>query len=230
MQAQVDSPTYRGGLWRKDRAALVDPARLVWGLKAAAEALGVRIYEDTKATELEHDGVGMLVTTPLGPRPRRQGRPRHERLPAAAATHAALHRPGLRLRMVTEPLTADQLASRRLGATGRASPTCANQFHYYRLTEDNRILWGGYDAIYYFGGKVNDRAGAAPGDVGQAGRALLHDLPAARRRPVQPRVGRGDRHLHAASACSGARRCRAGWRTRSATPASAWPPPASAPR
>ena len=40
----------RGGLWRKDRAALVDPARLVWGLKAAAMSLGVRIYEDTKAT------------------------------------------------------------------------------------------------------------------------------------------------------------------------------------
>ena len=30
--------------------ALVDPARLAWGLKAAAESLGVRIYEDTKAT------------------------------------------------------------------------------------------------------------------------------------------------------------------------------------
>ena len=50
MRAQVDSPTYTGGLWRKGRAALVDPARLVWGLKAAAESLGVRIYEDTKAT------------------------------------------------------------------------------------------------------------------------------------------------------------------------------------
>ena len=29
-----------------------------------------------------------------------------------------------------------------------------NQFHYYRLTSDNRILWGGYDAIYHFGGDV----------------------------------------------------------------------------
>jgi glycine/D-amino acid oxidase-like deaminating enzyme len=26
-----------------------------------------------------------------------------------------------------------------------------NQFHYYRLTADDRILWGGYDAIYHFG-------------------------------------------------------------------------------
>ena len=44
MQAQVNSPTYTGGLWRKDRAAIVDPARLVWGLKSAAMSLGVRIY------------------------------------------------------------------------------------------------------------------------------------------------------------------------------------------
>ena len=32
MHAQVHSPTYQGGLWRKGRAAIVDPARLVWGL------------------------------------------------------------------------------------------------------------------------------------------------------------------------------------------------------
>ena len=25
----------------------------------------------------------------------------------------------------------------------------SNQFHYFRLTADDRILWGGYDAIYY---------------------------------------------------------------------------------
>src|SRR5215204_1236234 len=57
MRAQVNSPTYTGGLWRKDRAALVDPVRLVWGLKRAAESLGVVIYEDTKATAIDKDGV-----------------------------------------------------------------------------------------------------------------------------------------------------------------------------
>jgi glycine/D-amino acid oxidase-like deaminating enzyme len=31
----------------------------------------------------------------------------------------------------------------------------SNQFHYYRLTADNRILWGGYDAIYHYGGKMS---------------------------------------------------------------------------
>jgi len=61
LHSQVHSPTYSGGLWRKDRAALVDPARLAWGLKTAAESLGVRIYEDSKATSVEKDGVGVLV-------------------------------------------------------------------------------------------------------------------------------------------------------------------------
>jgi glycine/D-amino acid oxidase-like deaminating enzyme len=31
----------------------------------------------------------------------------------------------------------------------------SNQFHYYRLTADNRILFGGYDAVYHFGGRVS---------------------------------------------------------------------------
>ena len=32
----------------------------------------------------------------------------------------------------------------------------ANQFHYYRLSADNRILFGGYDAIYHYGRKVRE--------------------------------------------------------------------------
>ncbi len=32
--------------------------------------------------------------------------------------------------------------------------TVGNQFHYYRLTADNRILWGGYDAVYHAGGRI----------------------------------------------------------------------------
>ena len=30
-----------------------------------------------------------------------------------------------------------------------------NQFHYYRLTDDDRILWGGYDAIYHWNNTVD---------------------------------------------------------------------------
>ena len=40
IRAQVDSPTYLGALWTRDAGALVDPARLCWGLASAAEAAG----------------------------------------------------------------------------------------------------------------------------------------------------------------------------------------------
>ena len=29
-----------------------------------------------------------------------------------------------------------------------------NQFHYYRRTADGRILWGGWDVRYHFGGRM----------------------------------------------------------------------------
>jgi glycine/D-amino acid oxidase-like deaminating enzyme len=153
MQAEVHSPTYSGGLWHHDGAALVDPARLAWGLKAAAESLGVRIYEDTKATSLERDGVGVMVHTPLGKV--RAGK-------VALGTNAfkpLLRRLGHYIVpvydycMVTEPLTTEQLD--RIGWKNRQGLSdIPNQFHYYRLTADNRILWGGYDAVYYFRGKM----------------------------------------------------------------------------
>ena len=56
--------------------------------------------------------------------------------------------------LMTEPLNREQLASigwqRRQGLSD-----LANQFHYYRLSADNRILFGGYDAIYHYGRRVN---------------------------------------------------------------------------
>jgi len=55
--------------------------------------------------------------------------------------------------LMTEPLSAGQLAS--TGWRQRQGVADAgNQFHYYRLTTDNRILWGGYDAVYYNGGRI----------------------------------------------------------------------------
>ena len=55
--------------------------------------------------------------------------------------------------LMTEPLSARQRAS--IGWEGRQGiGDSANQFHYYRLTADDRILFGGYDAIYHYGGRV----------------------------------------------------------------------------
>jgi glycine/D-amino acid oxidase-like deaminating enzyme len=52
--------------------------------------------------------------------------------------------------LMTEPLSAAQRAG--IGWRNRQGiGDSGNQFHYYRLTADDRILWGGYDAIYHFG-------------------------------------------------------------------------------
>ena len=129
---------------------LIDPARLAWGLAAAAESLGVRIVEHTPVTGVHADGRGVEVRTT-------QGAIRCDKVVLATNAYRPLLR---RLRwstvpvydyvLATEPLTAEQLRS--LGWSGRQGiADCGNQFHYYRLTPDNRILWGGYDAIYHFG-------------------------------------------------------------------------------
>ena len=55
--------------------------------------------------------------------------------------------------LMTEPLSAAQLDE--IGWRNRQGVSdLANQFHYYRLSADNRILFGGYDAIYHAGRKV----------------------------------------------------------------------------
>ena len=57
--------------------------------------------------------------------------------------------------LVTEPLSEQQRAA--IGWADRQGMADAgNLFHYYRLTDDGRILWGGYDAVHRFGGQIDD--------------------------------------------------------------------------
>ena len=63
--------------------------------------------------------------------------------------------------LMTEPLSDEQLGS--IGWSGRQGlGDSANLFHYYRLTADNRILWGGYDAVYHFGRRMKDAHESRP--------------------------------------------------------------------
>jgi glycine/D-amino acid oxidase-like deaminating enzyme len=150
VRAEVNSPTYLAGSWDAAGTAMVHPAKLAWGLAAACERIGVRIAERTPAAGLSGDAGGVTLRT-------RRGVLRAKR--AVLATNAF---PSLikRLRpytvpvydyvLMTEPLSAAQLAA--VGWRNRQGVAdSGNQFHYYRLTADNRILWGGYDAIYHFG-------------------------------------------------------------------------------
>ncbi|NYG06751.1 glycine/D-amino acid oxidase-like deaminating enzyme [Phycicoccus badiiscoriae] len=154
VRAHLDSPTYLAGVHEPDETAMVDPARLAWGLARAAESLGVRIAEGVRVAGLSTAGSGVDVTTADGA-VIRAGR-------VALGTNAfpslvrrtRLHTvPVYDYALMTEPLTQDQLDS--LGWASRAGVgDLANQFHYYRLSADNRILWGGYDAIYHYGRRL----------------------------------------------------------------------------
>jgi glycine/D-amino acid oxidase-like deaminating enzyme len=62
IRADVDSPTYLGGLRIHNGGGLMDPARLVWGLARVAEDLGVRIYEQSQAASLSRSGAGVPGT------------------------------------------------------------------------------------------------------------------------------------------------------------------------
>ena len=149
VRAEIDSPTYLGGVWQKTGVGTLDPARLAWGLAAGAESLGARIHEATPVLGLDADGPGVSLRT-LG------GRLRARRVVLATSAFPPLVRsirryvvPVYDYVLVTEPLSAEQRAA--IGWQNRqGAADSGNQFHYYRLTSDDRILWGGYDAVYNF--------------------------------------------------------------------------------
>ena len=66
IQARVHSPIYEGGLFDHDGTALVDPARLVWGLERACLSLGVQIYENSQVQWLENLDDGVILHTAYG--------------------------------------------------------------------------------------------------------------------------------------------------------------------
>lgn len=154
VRAELSSPTYLAGLFTPEETAIVDPARLAWGLAEAAESLGVRIVEGTRVTGLSREGSGVRLTTDAGAvisaRQVALGTNAFPSLLRRTSLHTV---PVYDYVLMSEPLSANQLDS--IGWRSRAGVgDCANQFHYYRLTQDNRILWGGYDAIYYYGRRV----------------------------------------------------------------------------
>ena len=154
VRAQVNSPSYLAAAWDREGCAIIHPAKLAWGLQRVCLELGVRIYERSPVVALEKSVNGPSLRTKQG-----------KWVVADQAVLATNAYPSLLKRvrpyivpvydyvLMTEPLSAGQLAEtgwnerQGIGDSG-------NQFHYYRLTADNRILWGGYDAIYHYGSRI----------------------------------------------------------------------------
>ena len=149
VRAELDSPTYLAGMWKRSGCAMVDPARLAWGLRRAALELGVRMHERTPAIAIAKTPAGVSLDTT-------SGRIEAGRVVLATNGFPPLVRsirryvvPVYDHVLMTEPLTDEQRAS--VGwARRQGFADSANHFHYYRLSADGRVLWGGYDAVYHW--------------------------------------------------------------------------------
>ncbi|MGE2835968.1 NAD(P)/FAD-dependent oxidoreductase [Mycobacterium sp. SMC-4] len=181
VRADIHSTAFLAGL-RMHSGGLVDPMALTLGLRRVAEDMGARIFEGSPAEGITRTGGRLTVRSTLG---------------QVVASHVVLatnaYRPLLRrLRawvlpvydyvLATAPLNAEQLDS--IGWSQNQGLTDAgNQFHYFRRTRDNRIVWGGYDAIYHFGNGVapelelRDRSHRLLAQHFRATFPQLHDVP-----------------------------------------------------
>jgi len=152
-RSQVDSPTYTGARW-EEQCALINPAKFVRGMKEAAAAAGVQVYERTPVLEFKAGKKSLKMQTP-GATLRADK--------AVFATNAFSARfpqlnnkqfPVFTYIVLTEPLSPEKLAS--IGWKNRQGIEDArNLIHYYRLTADNRLLFGGSDAMYYYNGPLD---------------------------------------------------------------------------
>jgi glycine/D-amino acid oxidase-like deaminating enzyme len=161
VQAEVHSPLYLGAVAVTGGGTL-DPVKLVDGLRAEAERLGVRVYERSRVTAIGTARAAARVRTEAG-----SVTTRRLVLATSAYTHhlipASTHRfiPLYDYILVSDPLTPAQRDAigwrRRQGVTdGRTF------FNYYRLTDDDRILWGTSEAAYYAGNRVDPSCDHSP--------------------------------------------------------------------
>jgi glycine/D-amino acid oxidase-like deaminating enzyme len=154
VRALVNSPTYLGGVMSADSdRLLVDPARLAWGLKRVCLELGVRVHEHSRVVNIAEDGGGVRVTTELGDLLASRVVLATSAFPPLLPVIRRYVIPVYDYVLMTEPLSSEQ--HRAIGWQGRHGLVdMGNKFHYYRLSDDNRILWGGGPMAYHFGNGI----------------------------------------------------------------------------
>jgi glycine/D-amino acid oxidase-like deaminating enzyme len=154
VRAELDSPLYLGGVFAP-AGGILNPVRLLDGLKREAQRLGVTFHERTRVTGLTVAAGTINVRAATGSVSAGK---------VILATNAYSHHLFPRLLrhfiplydyiLVSAPLTDAQRAA--IGWRNRQGVTDGRTFfNYYRLTADNRILWGTSEAAYYRGNRVD---------------------------------------------------------------------------
>ncbi len=153
---RLGSDSYLAGYHLRSANGMCDPARLVWRVAELAESAGTRIAEHSHVSRLHRRGPSVHAAFANGAEVRAR-----KVLLCTNASPPLLRRlrsyvaPVYDHVIVTEPLSDAQW--QEIGWHQRVGITDAgNQFHYYRPT-DGRILFGGWEATYHFGGRVEER-------------------------------------------------------------------------
>ena len=127
-----------------------DPARLAWGLLETAKKRGIRVFENTEMTDFEDQGDRIVLSTGDHSITAKRAVVATNAFPSVISAIRNRVVPVYDYVLMTQPLTDEQWAAVGWAAREGVSDS-GNQFHYYRPTDDGRILWGGYDAIYHPG-------------------------------------------------------------------------------
>ncbi|MGB2873866.1 MAG: FAD-dependent oxidoreductase [Gaiellaceae bacterium] len=166
---RIRSPRFRKGVFVRD-CSTVQPARLAQALRRAVLA-SVSVHEHTRVTGI-HPGI--LETT--------GGRVRAEEIVVAVNAAAAGWKP-LRRRLtvfgsyvvLTEPVP--QLLEQIAWTGGEAVIDGRMFLHYFRTTQDGRVLMGSGSGPIGFGGKLDGRFTSDGPTAARAEQGLRHLLP-----------------------------------------------------
>lgn len=163
LREHIRSEHFRSGVFDPN-ACILNPAKLARGLKSLVEELGVSVYEQTSLEELT-DGNPVQLRSP-------HGTIQAERVVLALNGYGpslgfmeARVLPVHTYIVVTEPLDDAQLEAVGWSNKRTSLETARNFIHYFRLTADNRILFGGEDAQVYHDGAYRDADPRIFGDL-----------------------------------------------------------------
>ena len=180
MHAEVNSPAFIAGLrYYRGNEGILDPARLCWGLKKVLLDYGVRIYENTPLINFEPRGSrGMLARCPGASVSSEKILFATNAFPSDITGIRRSIVPVWDYQIATEPLTQQQLDSIGWHRSRHALSECTNMFHYFRMTLDNRITWGGGGAVrYYFNNGTDRSLGDAPARYDQLANEFFDIFP-----------------------------------------------------
>ncbi len=154
LNAYINSDQFTSGVF-DPHPCVINPAKLARAMKELIASLGVRVYEQSPLLELT-DGQPAVLRTPEGELHARQVMLAVNGYGEALGFLKSRILPVHTFIVLTEPLTAAQLDAVGWSEKRASLESARNFIHYFRLTADNRILFGGEDAKLYYQGRYFD--------------------------------------------------------------------------